>query len=71
MPKCPECKRKIVSLEYRAYELRSGLMDRESKYSGLVSEDVLTDSIRYCCPACGHVIAVDEDSAIRFLRGQS
>jgi len=73
-PTCPFCGKSITYLRYYAWELVSKrfiLKDKgeviEGEFAESESVDVDYNSIEYCCPFCGKMIAQDYESAIKFL----
>ena len=65
MPKCPKCEAEIEILSYSNEEYGKFRLDNEGHPFHNVQSG---DGYNYNCPECGHIIAFEEEKAIKFLR---
>jgi hypothetical protein len=65
MPKCPECKERITTLDFREEYTTSAEMDKHGHYNN--QDDSSCDNGTWRCPECGDELFDSEREALQFL----
>lgn len=72
MPKCPNCKEEINSLNYYGMAEATVTIDDEGAFMASYQDvELLSSNGEYECPICTEVIFSDDDEAILFLQSDT
>jgi hypothetical protein len=72
MPKCPNCKELINSLNYIGMAIANVVLDEEGPFLASYEDvELLSSDGEYECPICNEIIFNDDDEAILFLQSDA